>query len=754
MRFARPLSVLGAVVFAASVTACSKSADYYMAQGKDLYVKKDYKGAAIDFRNAIAKQPRLGEAHEQLADTYIALGNYPAGIKEYARAADLRPDDAALQVRTGQYLLLAGKYQDAKGRADAVLQKDPSNVDARLLQARAMFGLNDLDGAISQVEQMLTKTTTGDAPAYANLGTFQLAKGNAADAEVSFKKAVSAQPTSINARLSLAGFYWNTDRLGDAEATLNDAVKIEPGNVLVNRMLAIVLIRANKPAEAEAPLKIVADRSNNPNAKFILASYYLESGREKDATALLTSLTGNSDTYAPATLDLARIALGHHDLPRAHQLVDQVLAKDPKNANALVARTGLLAADGKFDQALEAAKAAVAADGRSADAEFALGELYASRGDVDHAIDALNLGLKLSPRALAPKARLASLYLSKGDASTAVDLARQATKGPHALGAELVLVRALIAHNDVDAAAQELAPIAHAYPNLASVLIVEGNLAWKRNDAKGAREAFAAALKASPANGEAVRGLIAAAVALKDVRGAEAIAEDALAKTPKDGQLQFVLGNLKNMHGDTAGAEAAYKNAIAISPSLLEAYQALGAVYVQQKRLPDALTEFERAADQSPNSVSAQTATAVLFEMQNKPDEARKRYEKALQIDPRAAVAANNLAWMDTADGGNLDVALQLAQTAKSQLPNAPEVDDTLGWIYVKKGLPGLAIPSLEDCIRKDPGNVEYLFHLGMAYAKLGDKSKARDALNRAIASGTPFDGIDEARQTVNQLKG
>ena len=77
----------------------------------------------------------------------------------------------------------------------------------------------------------------------------------------------------------------------------------------------------------------------------------------------------------------------------------------------------------------------------------------------------------------------------------------------------------------------------------------------------------------------------------------------------------------------------------------------------------------------------------TILDLQGKKQEAKARYNRALQIDPRAAVAANNLAWIDAnTEGANLDVALQLAQTAKAQLPNQHEIDDTLGWIYYKKG--------------------------------------------------------------------
>ncbi len=77
----------------------------------------------------------------------------------------------------------------------------------------------------------------------------------------------------------------------------------------------------------------------------------------------------------------------------------------------------------------------------------------------------------------------------------------------------------------------------------------------------------------------------------------------------------------------------------------------------------------------------------MILQMEGKNAEAQKQYEKVMTLDPRAPVAANNLAWIYAESGANLDVALQLAQTAKAGLPDSPEVDDTLGWVYYKKDL-------------------------------------------------------------------
>ena len=118
----------------------------------------------------------------------------------------------------------------------------------------------------------------------------------------------------------------------------------------------------------------------------------------------------------------------------------------------------------------------------------------------------------------------------------------------------------------------------------------------------------------------------------------------------------------------------------------------------------------------------------VLFEAQGRREDARKSYEATVSRPEAAPVAANNLAFIYAEQGTNLDVALQLATTAKQQLPDDPSVDDTLGWVYYKKDLPALAVKPLEESLKKLPDNAEVLYHLGLTYAKLGEKAKARDA--------------------------
>jgi tetratricopeptide (TPR) repeat protein len=205
--------------------------------------------------------------------------------------------------------------------------------------------------------------------------------------------------------------------------------------------------------------------------------------------------------------------------------------------------------------------------------------------------------------------------------------------------------------------------------------------------------------------------------------------------------------------GDLPKAEETLRRVLEKDASVLGAYSALGQLYLRQRRLDAALAEFETLARREPKPVAALTLAGIILQAQGRDAEARARFERVMGIDPSAPVAANNLAWTYAEHGENLDVALQLAQTALRGLPDSAEISNTLGYVYYRKGLFTMAIPPLKASADKDPASPMYQLHLGLAYAKTGDTAKAKQALERALSMKPDIVGADEARTVLDALK-
>ncbi len=109
-------------------------------------------------------------------------------------------------------------------------------MDAQVILGNALAGLKDLDAALKQLEDT-TKLAPASAAAFASIGAIQIARGNQADAEAAFRKAVETNPNLAAAHLALANFLWSSSRPDDAEASFKRALELDPHNPLAERAL-------------------------------------------------------------------------------------------------------------------------------------------------------------------------------------------------------------------------------------------------------------------------------------------------------------------------------------------------------------------------------------------------------------------------------------------------------------------------------------------------------------------------------------
>ena len=98
--------------------------------------------------------------------------------------------------------------------------------------------------------------------------------------------------------------------------------------------------------------------------------------------------------------------------------------------------------------------------------------------------------------------------------------------------------------------------------------------------------------------------------------------------------------------------------------------------------------------EKNDKNVGAHVLLGMVINSQGRIDEANKEYRKALTLSPKHPLAANNLASNLADGGGNLDEALKFAQIAREAAPEDPNVGDTLGWVFYKKGLIEYRLPA------------------------------------------------------------
>jgi len=745
------VSLVLASAVAAAACKGAKATDH-ARRGDNFFEVKKYQEAIIEYRGALQVDPKLGEVRLKLGDAYLAVNDLRNALREYVRAADLLPNTIDAHLKAGKLLLLARQFEDAKARAEHAIELDRKNVEAQIIRGNALAGLKDFDAAMVEFQDAIAldpaKTT-----AYSNLGILQLAKGNKDEAEATFKRAVDVAPQSLVARFALANFYVAAGNVPEAENTLKAALQIDPINVEANRALGLFYLQSGRVAEAEPFFAAVANYAKSDAASLALADYYSVAKRTDDARRVLQELAAKDTVYVRASARLAALDAAEGRRAPALARLREVLEKYPKDSSALLLSARLYVVDGKRAEARQAVAAVIANEPNSQSAVQALllsGQIESSSDRNDLAIKAYEQVLKLQGRPLVADVALARIYLSMGDTSKAITYAQQALSiQPNLPEAQNILIRAEIASGDVARAKQDLEGLQKRFPNTVGVekLSAIVQMASKQPDA--ARASYARALRAAPGDLEILAGLVQIDLATGHAKEAVARVEDHLKRAQPTVGLLILAARANAAAGNLDQVETHLRKAIEVDPDRLQAYNLLGSLFARQNRLEEAKQSFRDVLTRNPKSVGAATMIGMLLESQKRVPEAEKQYMDVLALDGHAAVAANNLAWIYVASNRKLDEALQLAQTAQQQLPDEPNVNDTLGWIYYQKKMVAQAVPHLESSVQKAPNDPMHHFHLGMAYVQTGAWDKARESLKRAFALKADFEGSDEAKKAL-----
>ena len=405
------------------------------------------------------------------------------------------------------------------------------------------------------------------------------------------------------------------------------------------------------------------------------------------------------------------------------------------------------------DEAISLLQGVIKDEPQLAPAHHFLGLAFLQKRQMAQARGAFAEAVKLNPNSAESRTALAQVYLTEGSADLAIEQAQAAMQlKPRNVQAALIAGDAYLRKGDLPKSKQVFEAIAQALPNEPIATYRLGLVARaEKNDAK-ALAYFEEALKKKPGAIEPITEI----AAIKTVQGKSSEARERVTKqleaSPNNPLLYNLLGLLWANANDMGPAEEAFKKAIELDNSLLSAYMNLAKVYHKTGKLDQAVKEYEALLAKDPTVIQASMLLGMIYESQKQYDKAMVRFESILKTNPKFAPAANNLAWLIVEQGGNLDVALSHAQTAREQQPEDPHIADTLGWIYYKKNAYLLAVSLLKEAADKLANDPVVQFHYGMAQYKNGDQAGAKEALQTSLKLSKDFSGSEEAQKTLAGL--
>jgi len=274
-------------------------------------------------------------------------------------------------------------------------------------------------------------------------------------------------------------------------------------------------------------------------------------------------------------------------------------------------------------------------------------------------------------------------------------------------------------------------------PPTNEALYQSGLEAFNTRDYSGAEQTFRRLRAMYPADARAVAGIVEVYMGQKREADAIELLRTEIEKDPQSRDYHLFLGNVLARTGDYGPAISEFQRALDLtskdSQAASDIYFRMGEVYRRSGNLGEALAQFQRAADTGPGNSDAALQAALVLETTGQTADVAERYRAVLKLDPNNWVALNNLAYRLAEDGGDLDVALEYAQHAREGQPDSEDVADTLGLIYLKKGMPDQAIATLGRAMQKNQRSVPVRSHLAAALDQKRDVAPWMQELRIAL---------------------
>jgi tetratricopeptide (TPR) repeat protein len=223
------------------------------------------------------------------------------------------------------------------------------------------------------------------------------------------------------------------------------------------------------------------------------------------------------------------------------------------------------------------------------------------------------------------------------------------------------------------------------------------------------------------------------------------------------------VGKLYEQLGEVKYAEMYYLIALDNRPGYPYALAGLARIAVGRHEYQKAIQLYQQA-DSSSNDYSFKEALVEVYQLTGDKNQSRilansiiGAMEKAAQAlakgDSSGHYADREMAYAYL-DVANYDKAIDHALLEYNRRPNNIDVNETLAWVYYRKGDYKKAQAYINTALQTDCKNPALLCHVGLIYAKAGDKANAKIYLQQALRNNPNISPLlkSEAQQVLRSI--
>jgi Tfp pilus assembly protein PilF len=282
------------------------------------------------------------------------------GSRAASGVGDLPPEPvrreppASELVQQGEQRLADNDPAGARPLFERAVAENPQDARAHFDLALALESLGEIAGAEEHYRRAVA--LQGDfAEALNNLGLLLRGQGKSGEAIGFLRGAVAANPGSDEGHMNLALALEENGELPAAEAEYRESLRINPGQAMTRANLGLLLIRTGKVEEAAAELKRALPQARGNRAALLAIGNGLRRAGEfrTAVSAMKEAVKAGESGPTPALLsELALAQLAAGERPAAMETARKAIELDARYAVAHYLLANMLAADGKYAEAI------------------------------------------------------------------------------------------------------------------------------------------------------------------------------------------------------------------------------------------------------------------------------------------------------------------------------------------------------------------------------------------------------------------